>query len=74
MTAQLPDKVLYEGEEYVTFDEPLSSLGELPEFMDLSTGNIKGYFSVWAFVADYSICLRIEVVHQQVVPLLHGHL
>lgn len=52
MTAQLPDKVLYEGEEYVTFDEPLSSLGELPEFMDLSTGNIKGYFSVWVFVAD----------------------
>lgn len=60
MTAQLPDKVLYKGEEYVTFDEPLSSLEGLPEFMDLSTGNIKGYFCVWAFVADrlFAVSLR----------------
>lgn len=60
MTAQLPDKVLYEGDEYVTFDEPLSSLGGLPEFLDLSTGNIKGYFCVWAFVASrlFAVSLR----------------
>lgn len=52
MTAQFPDRVLYDGDEYITYDEPLSFYKELPQFLDLSTENIKGYVAVWTIIVD----------------------
>ena len=52
MTAQAADLIFFEGKEYVTFDEPLSFLEGLPEFLDLNTGNIKGYVALWVVVAN----------------------
>lgn len=50
MTAQAPDIIFFNGGEHFVFDDPLSRLVGLPNFMAVSTANHRGYVAVWAIV------------------------
>ena len=50
MTAQTPDILFFGGDEYFIFDSPLGYFPGLPEFIELSTANYRGYVAVWAVV------------------------
>jgi hypothetical protein len=56
MTAQTPEKLTYNGEQYAMCTEPLSEFvavgGKLPEFVWPDTACWRGYIGEWEITAD----------------------
>jgi len=56
MTAQFPDKLMYEGREYDLFSNPLESYFDdehgRPEFRSPNTAMWRGYIAIWELDAD----------------------
>lgn len=64
MTAQVPEKLIFEGTEHAMCSEPLSDYfsfgGQRPEFRSPHTGCWRGYIGTWEIIHDrlYLIGLR----------------
>ena len=75
MTAQIPEKLLFEGERHAMYSNPLGDYcavgGELPKFAPSCTALWRGYVGTWEIINDrlYMVELKAELESGQEVDL-----